>query len=675
MSMFSPGLRLGSYELVSPIGCGGMGEVWKARDTRIGRTVAIKISNAQFSERFDREARAIAALNHPHICQLYDVGPNYLVMEHIEGESLRGPLPLAKALLYGAQICDALDLAHRRGVVHRDLKPANVMVAKSGIKLLDFGLAKLARRPGADSDDTLSIAITKENTILGTLQYMSPEQLQAKDTDERSDIFSFGCVLYETLTGKPAFEAQDHASLISALLRDEPAPINSAAVPPALDRVVKKCLAKDPDARWQNAADLADELRWIAATSAMESSADKTAAPPAKGLWRIGSALILGLLVGAGAVHWLWSPAPPEMIVPRYLTYSGRDSSPAISPDGKTVAFVSDREGRARIWVKQLASGSEVVLTSGPDENPRFSPDGSTILFSRSDGLHPSLYRVSSLGGEARKVLDDVGNADFSPDGRRIAFLRWKTEPRESSVIGVVGLDGSGATELAEVNGLRLEFPRWSPDGAHMAMVGNPEGDFRDTLLVVSADGKNQKFVIKPGSGVGITSAAWTSNEELIYLTGDPPNAAPAMLVRQNISSGATRSHPWPISAAFSTSARVAHWFSTPSPLAAVYERSCSTRRALRNRLNGKAAATVPTGSRHTRRMANTSFSPPIAAATWISGRCRLKPARSIASPIIPESIMTPRILRTGTRCCGVRIGAGTSKSTLPRRTAAASRE
>jgi Tol biopolymer transport system component/tRNA A-37 threonylcarbamoyl transferase component Bud32 len=543
---FSPGDRIGPYEIIDAIGAGGMGEVYKARDTRLDRTVAIKTSKNQFSERFEREARAVAALNHPNICTLYDIGSNYLVMEHIEGEPLKGPLPLAKVFLYGAQICDALDLAHRRGVIHRDLKPANVIMTKSGIKLLDFGLAKFARASGAAADDTVSVAITKENTMLGTLQYMSPEQLQARDTDGRSDIFSFGCVLYEMLTGKRAFEAPDHASLISTILRDDPAPMSAAEVPPALDRVVKKCLAKDPDGRWQNAGDLADELRWVAGISAAEMPARKIRAATNSLLMGMGSSLMLGLLLGAGATHWLRGPASQEIIVPRYLTYSGRDSSPAISPDGKTVAFVSDRDGRARIWLKQLASGSEVVLSAGTDENPRFSPDGSMLLFTRADGARPSLYRMSSLGGETRKVVDDVATADFSPDGRHIVFLRWKSDPRESTVVVLVGLDGSGATELAEISGLRFEFPRWSPDGGHIAMVGNPESDFRDALLVVSADGKTKKYVIPPGSGVGLTSPAWTSNQELIYLTGDPPNAAPPTLVRQNITSGAIQSYPWP---------------------------------------------------------------------------------------------------------------------------------
>jgi serine/threonine protein kinase len=241
-----------------------MGEVYRAWDSRLDRTVAIKISTRQFSERFEREARAVAALNHPHICTLYDIGPNYLVMEHIEGERLKGPLPVEEALRLAIQMAEALDAAHRKGIVHRDLKPSNVLVSKAGVKLLDFGLAKM--RAPTVTEETLTQPITGEGTIVGTLQYMSPEQLQGKEADARSDIFAFGLTLYEMLTGRRAFEASSQASLIGAILHTEPPPVSSLVpvAPPALDRVVRQCLAKDPDNRWQSARDIAGELQWIA---------------------------------------------------------------------------------------------------------------------------------------------------------------------------------------------------------------------------------------------------------------------------------------------------------------------------------------------------------------------------------------------------------------------------
>ncbi len=226
--LLSVGERLGPHEILAPIGKGGMGEVWKARDTRLGRDVAIKVSGAQFSERFEREARAIAQLNHPHICQVYDVGPNYLVMEFVEGSPLRGPLPAEKTVEYAGQILDALDTAHHKGITHRDLKPANILVTKQGIKLLDFGLAKLKPAPLQETDPTKTQSLSGQGQIVGTLQYISPEQLQGKEADARSDLFSFGCVLYEMLTGKRAFTGASSASVIAAILEREPAPLEVA---------------------------------------------------------------------------------------------------------------------------------------------------------------------------------------------------------------------------------------------------------------------------------------------------------------------------------------------------------------------------------------------------------------------------------------------------------------
>jgi serine/threonine protein kinase len=260
--------KVGPYEILEPIGAGGMGEVYKARDTRLDRIVAIKISAARFSERFEREAHAVAALNHPHICTLYDVGPDYLVMEYLEGVPVKGPIPLDQALKLAAQIADALDSAHRKGITHRDLKPANILLTKAGARLLDFGLAKMSRDKPA-SDETVTRALTQEGAIVGTPQYMAPEQLQGKDADSRSDIFSFGCVVYELLTGRRAFDGEDPASIIAAIMKEEPAPVTALArvTPKALDRLVRKCLSKDPDERWQSARDLRDELLWISSGS------------------------------------------------------------------------------------------------------------------------------------------------------------------------------------------------------------------------------------------------------------------------------------------------------------------------------------------------------------------------------------------------------------------------
>src|SRR5882724_3041184 len=280
----SAGTRLGPYEILASIGTGGMGEVYRARDTRLDRTVAIKVlpehlsGNPQLRERFDREAKAISSLSHPHICPLYDVGHqdgiDYLVMEHLEGETLasrlkKGPLPPERALEYAIQIADALDTAHRHGVVHRDLKPDNIMLTKTGANLLDFGLAKMrTAEAGAGMTEmpTQTTPLTGEGTILGTLQYMAPEQLEGAEADARTDIFALGAVIYEMATGRKAFEGKSQASLISAILEREPPPISTiqTMAPLALDHVVRTCLAKEPDARWQTAHDVLLELKWIA---------------------------------------------------------------------------------------------------------------------------------------------------------------------------------------------------------------------------------------------------------------------------------------------------------------------------------------------------------------------------------------------------------------------------
>jgi len=281
----APGTKFGPYEILSPLGAGGMGEVYRARDTRLERAVAIKILPAHLSTdparklRFEREAKTVSALNHPNICSLFDVGSqdgtDFLVMECIEGESLadrlaKGPLPTEQVLKIGTEIADALDKAHRGGVVHRDLKPANIMITKSGAKLLDFGLAKPAIAPttGVTVTNTAgSSPVTEQGTIVGTYQYMSPEQVEGKELDGRSDIFSLGAVLYEMLTGKRAFEGKSPFSVASAILEKEPAPIPSIKplTPRSLDHVVLRCLAKDPDDRWQSARDLALELKYTSA--------------------------------------------------------------------------------------------------------------------------------------------------------------------------------------------------------------------------------------------------------------------------------------------------------------------------------------------------------------------------------------------------------------------------
>src|SRR5438128_4518094 len=315
------GTRLGPYEVIAPIGAGGMGEVFKARDTRLDRSVAIKVlpaelaENAQFKIRFEREAKTISQLNHPHICTLYDVGENYLVMELLEGETLaeklaKGPLPMEQVLRYGIEIAEALEKAHKAAVVHRDLKPSNIMITKSGAKLLDFGLAKPSEAGVLSALTSLRTEkrnLTEEGTIVGTFQYMAPEQIEGGDIDARTDIFALGAVLYEMATGKHAFEGKSKASLIASILTADPQPISvmQPMTPATFDRVVRACLQKEPDERWQSAHDVAAELRWIS------EAAPQTTVRRARGEW-IARSIIVALMVATGGLGYLWHRATAE---------------------------------------------------------------------------------------------------------------------------------------------------------------------------------------------------------------------------------------------------------------------------------------------------------------------------------------------------------------------------
>lgn len=374
------GTKLGPYEILSKIGAGGMGEVYRARDTRLERTVAIKVLPSEFSrdaelrKRLEREARTLSSLAHPHICPLYDVGQQdgvyFLVMEYLEGETLahrllKGALPAGQVLQYGIEISDALERAHRHGIIHRDLKPGNVVLTKDGAKLLDFGLARV-EAPAAPLSDTLtsletqSQKLTEKGVVLGTFQYMAPEQLEGNEADARTDIFALGAMLYEMATGRKAFDGKNSASLIASIMHNDPAPVAQfqPAAPAGLDHIIRRCLAKDPDLRWQVASDVKLEMQWVAE--------EKARAPvaPAHRAGRLRWAA-LGVLVGAitaGLGFWLGhakAPQPPEL---RHLTYSGHDFNPAASPDGRMVAFTSDRDGRQRIWLKELARAARWQL-------------------------------------------------------------------------------------------------------------------------------------------------------------------------------------------------------------------------------------------------------------------------------------------------------------------------
>jgi eukaryotic-like serine/threonine-protein kinase len=378
----APGTKLGPYEIVAPVGVGGMGEVYRARDTRLDRTVAIKIlpahlsSNPEAKQRFEREARAISSLSHPNICHLYDVGQHdgisYLVMEYLEGETLgerlrKGRLPLEQVFRVGPEICQGLEQAHRSGVVHRDLKPGNIMLTKSGAKLMDFGLAKAPAAPlgnlsGSNTLATMSQPLTTEGTIVGTIQYLAPEQLEGKEADERSDIFALGSVLYEMVTGKRAFEGKTTASTIASILAAEPKPLSAMQPlsPPGLEHVIATCIAKDPEERWQSCADVSRQLEWVA----KEPKAAEISPRSSKFLCTL---LAAGVMIAAAfllGTQWSKVPArvsqfevnpPPNT----YFNFRGLSGPPVPSPDGSKIAFVAftpGKTGTAGLWLRSLDS-------------------------------------------------------------------------------------------------------------------------------------------------------------------------------------------------------------------------------------------------------------------------------------------------------------------------------
>src|SRR5215471_19969581 len=426
------GTRLGPYEILAPAGAGGMGEVYRAKDTRLERTVAIKILPPQFSndavrkQRFEREAKTISQLNHPHICVLHDIGSqdgvDYLVMECMEGETLarrleKGALPLEQVLNYGAQVADALDKAHRAGIVHRDLKPGNIMLTGSGAKLLDFGLAK----PAAPLAGLATMTVTKtqspmtqEGMIVGTFQYMSPEQVEGKELDGRSDIFSLGAVLYEMVTGRQAFEGKSQLSVASAILEKEPPAISSIKplAPPVLDHAVRKCLAKSADERWQSASDLASELKWI--SEAGMSSGTHAVAIARKGLvsraYAVAAAVAATLAV-AGLLLWRGQSTRDESVLRLTITrpeaepiHVGYGPALALSPDGRRIVFVVAHGADTQLVLRDLSSfdGKLIPGTEGAT-TPFFSPDGQWLAF-----MAPGKIKKMPVNGGAAIDVTDV---------------------------------------------------------------------------------------------------------------------------------------------------------------------------------------------------------------------------------------------------------------------------
>ncbi|MBZ5649229.1 MAG: serine/threonine-protein kinase [Acidobacteriia bacterium] len=545
MSLAS-GTKLGPYEIESPLGAGGMGEVYRARDTRLDRIVAVKIlpshlsSNLEAKQRFEREARTISSLNHPHICVLHDVGSqdgtDYLVMEYVQGESLdsrlqKGPLPVKQALECGEQICDALEKAHRAGIVHRDLKPGNIMLTASGAKLLDFGLAKpasgmlsaqtLTRASLTPSTPTMSLSalsgppatLTQQGSIVGTFQFMAPEVLQGQEADARSDIFSFGCVLYEMLTGRRAFEGKSQISVASAILEKEPEPITKMlpAAPPALDHVVQECLAKDPESRWQNAADIARELRWISS-----SGSGVNPAPPVRLRARWRAHLLWAALAAALLAALLWSslrerqpartlrsflPPPAEMGFDFTGDFSG---PPAISADGTAIAFCTrNQKEKNAIWVQSLGELAAKKLEGIEGASfPFWSPDGKFLGFF-ADG---HLKKIPALGGPIT-VLADTPNPRGRPWNQDNIILY---EPNYRDSLWRISAAGGTPVQVTKLETGKHTTHRWPwflPDGKHFLFFATSHsGDPEQGVFFGSLEDGSYKRLLDSDSGAQYAS-------------------------------------------------------------------------------------------------------------------------------------------------------------------------
>lgn len=600
------GTRLGPYEILAVAGAGGMGEVYKALDTRLNRTVAVKIlpdaiaNIADLRSRFDREAKAISSLNHPNICTLYDVGHqdgiDFLVMEYLEGETLserlkKGPLAIEELLSFGVQIADALDKAHKVGLVHRDLKPSNIMITKVGAKLLDFGLAKLIPAGASGSDPsviTMTTPVTGEGTIIGTLQYMSPEQLDAKELDGRSDIFSFGAILYEMATGKRAFEGKSQASLIASIMKEQPHPICEIMPmsPPMLDRVVRQCLEKDPENRWQSAGDLRQALQWIlegGSQAGIPATLSARRKFRERALWGIlivlaAACVTLGFMILTRTspvpkvARWSISPSPGLASI----------TWPRLSPDGTMIAFQAfDTAGQAGIYIRPLNSLEPHLLAKieAAQSRPFWSPDSRQVAYFEAG----QLKKISIAGGLAQIVCEATG-----ADGA------WGKG-------GIILFDGGPADSIRQVpatGGVPAAASRIDHDhGEHSCIWPCFLPDGKHFLFLADRDSSNGGWSLKVGSIGSYDATILTRVDSRVeYADGYVLYVKNGLLVAHQFDPGGLRfkGEPIPLTsgiAAFDTRA----YFSVSEEGTLIYQRgeSGGSRSIIRVTRHGDSAIAV----------------------------------------------------------------------------------
>ena len=532
-----PGAKLGPYEIVAPIGAGGMGEVWRARDTRIGREVTIKILPPAFADdrdrlrRFEQEARAAGTLNHPNLVTIYDLGAEdatpYVAMELLEGETLREkielngnpvPLPIRKAIDYSVQIANGLAAAHEKGIVHRDFKSENIFITRDGrAKILDFGLAKL--RSGKDDIDSVKTTQqldTSPGTVLGTAGYMSPEQVRGEQVDHRSDIFSFGAILYEMLSGRRAFKGNSAVERMHAILKDEPPELSAEPnVPPVIDLIVRHCLEKNREERFQSARDLAFDLQRI---SSVTGSSPVVPVSKARGRW-IAPALAAAIAVIAVVVAWRFAyragsaaakPTLPARTFTLLTNQAGVESFPSLAPDGKTFVYVSNAAGNADIYLKRVDGRNAINLTKDSpanDTQPVFSPDGSQIAF-RSGREGGGIFLMGATGESVRRLTDFGFNPTWSPDGSEIAIATEAIEVQPQSRLSLGGIDVVDVRSGARRQIIDLAHdgvqPNWSPHGDRIAF-----------WAVVGGGGQRDLFTVDPHAA--------NPKQSITRVTNDPP--------------------------------------------------------------------------------------------------------------------------------------------------------
>lgn len=555
------GKCFGHYEIIEQIGAGGMGEVYLARDQKLNRRVALKVLPANLSaeteanQRLLREAQAAATLDHPHICAIYEIaeanGYSFIVMQYVEGETLaeklgKEKLSIQKSLDLAIQIADALAEAHAHHIIHRDIKPANIIVSGKGqAKVLDFGLAKFVR---VESEDEKAQLLSKPGAIMGTVPYMSPEQVRGATLDARSDIFSFGAMLYEMLSGQQPFAQKNNAETISAILNDEP---RWTEIPSKFQSIIKKSLQKNRDERYQKTEDLAGDLRhlqhsgaisnvtdsrfWNADTAALPQASTKDISPTTRQIkyWRSFRLPILAglicVVVLAGFGYGLYrltvadgKPVDSSRLKVTRLTSNGNAVSAAISPDGKFISYIIENEGQHSLWLKNVEARTELQIVP-PAENTRlfgvtFSPDGNYIFY----GANGNLYQLSILGDTPKKVLSNYGGfVSFSPDGKQFTYLRFLSEGGESAIIVIVNTDGTGERILASSKrpSIFLRSAVWSPDGKVIGCVALNTAGNQEVVTVRVADGAVLSVPSLPFDI--IPQIAWRPDGSLLIISGD----------------------------------------------------------------------------------------------------------------------------------------------------------